>query len=258
MQIRAIWGMQLLDIFLSSISVNRNSCSAELTFELSDTFGVDETDVIKPLASFVAGMGVLSMWILQHRHGYLHLRVYLNLKLKSMVLSKKFIFVFYILIFFSCENDRKMVFHEKLNLPSDVYQTTKNYWDVYPVENLDVSDTDKVNEVSNFVLKKYSRNEAETCDTYRISFYVYNENGEDGINNVINYSKELIEWKGDYIRLEYNWIHGVFFGVTYFDDEGNVLSIYVRIKGFEKYMKVKEKTEKGFDEKGKTQLCKVS
>jgi LysM repeat protein len=65
-----VGGTQQLDIFLSSISIDGNSYSAELTYELSDTFGVDEADVIKPLPSFVAGKGLRSMWILQHRHGF--------------------------------------------------------------------------------------------------------------------------------------------------------------------------------------------
>lgn len=65
-----VGGTQQLDIFLSSISINGNSYSAELTYELSDTFGVDENDVTKFLPSLVAGRGLRAMWILQHRHGF--------------------------------------------------------------------------------------------------------------------------------------------------------------------------------------------
>ena len=59
-------------------------------------------------------------------------------------------------ILVSCKNE-KMVIHNKLNLPSETYNTKKFYWEIYQVENIDIQDTNKVNELSNFVLKHFSK-----------------------------------------------------------------------------------------------------
>jgi uncharacterized protein YcfL len=167
--------------------------------------------------------------------------------------SNKMFLILFALVLVSCKKNKELIFHKKLVLPSETHKTTKNFWDIYPVENLNIDDTVMVNKVSNFVLKNFNKNKVETCNTYKVSFYVYDENGENGINNNIDFNKDLIEWKNDYIQLEYNWIHGNFYGITYFDNNGGIVSMYVPVKGFEKHMKVLEREEKGkngFDENG--------
>jgi len=77
-----VGGTQQLDLFLNNITVNGNNYSAEIGVNLIDTFGVDEADVIKPLASFVAGKGLRAMWILQHRHNFKPFRSIFKFKLK--------------------------------------------------------------------------------------------------------------------------------------------------------------------------------
>lgn len=163
----------------------------------------------------------------------------------------KFITIaFFVLLVSSCKNDKKLIFHEKLNLPVDSYQIKSNYWEVFPVENLDVNNLEKMKEVSDFVLKKYSKNIIETSEYYSISFYEYDE---DNISNSVDFNKELIEWKGEFHRLDYVWKKGMFYGITYFDKDGVVVYFDVPVKDFEKHMKVIERTEKtkyGFDSKG--------
>lgn len=142
-------------------------------------------------------------------------------------------------ILVSCKNE-KMVIHNKLNLPSETYNTKKFYWEIYQVENIDIQDTNKVNELSNFVLKHFSKQISDTCEYYQISFYEFDKE----INVSTDFRKDMIEWKGENQRLHYIWQKGKFNGVTFLDNNGEIISSYVPVKGFERHMKVIERTDK--------------
>jgi len=146
---------------------------------------------------------------------------------------KKFCYLLISLLFFTGCADDNVTIHNKLTLLSKIYHTNKFYWEVYPVENLHTDDMLNVNQVSKFVLENYSSQISKSHKLYRISFYNYDSSNNNGISSTLKLEKDLIEWRSDSLKLEYDWQDGIFLGVTIYDSEGLMVSAYTPVDGFE-------------------------
>lgn len=132
---------------------------------------------------------------------------------------KKIAVIFILLIFaIGCKQNENLKFYPlqpfsiiKSDTGEPIYRT-----DYYLIKHFNEGDTNNISLIDSFVLNHLPQ-DYKAYSSYQMLFYKYDS---DNMNeNYQHNSKELIEWKGEFLLFEFRWDSGKFLYSTYKKDK---------------------------------------
>lgn len=124
-----------------------------------------------------------------------------------------------LLLFCSCTQKQKMydsLSIGKLELPYeecryDTNNRVNSCTEAYLVNDFDINDSLKIDTINKFIIEHYSTTKVKEYNNYSILVYGYDFYGIDGVNERMDYNKEVRNC--NYRLLVYTWVDGNFKGL---------------------------------------------